>query len=144
MRETISALKNPRLGFASNSYFVRTNHYKLPKAELVKFPSARAFMKDRGATADAFICAAEIGAVLSMIDPGFSMVVPKGTVARLPVVLAVAPDDPKLESLVSTWIDLKRNDGTIDALYNHWVLGEIRDPKPRRWSVIHDVLKWTD
>lgn len=142
--ETIRALEKPRIGFASDSYFVRANHYKVPRATLVEFASAKAFMKDDGATADAFICAAEIGAVLSMIDPGFSVVVPKGTVARLPVVFAVAPDDPKFESLVSTWIDLKRHDGTIDALYNHWVLGQTRESKPRRWSVIHNVLKWVD
>jgi len=143
-RKLVRAMKKPRLGYKSDSYFVRANEHKLPQAELIEFRSARDFMKGDGPEADAFICAAEIGAVLSMINPNFSVVVPQGTVAKLPLIIAIQPDDPKLEALVSTWVDLKRNDGTIDALYSHWVLGEQFKINPPRWSVVRDVLHWVE
>ena len=31
---------------------------------------------------------------------------------------------------MNTWIELKRKDGTLDALYAHWVMG--RDAAPPR------------
>ncbi len=140
----VRAMTSLRLGHVSGSYFARANQYKLPLAKLVEFNSAEAFMGGEGDEADAFLCAAEIGAVLSMKDPDFSVIVPQGMVARLPLIIAIQPDDPKLEALVSTWVNLKRNDGTIDLLYRHWVLGEKLEGKPRRWSIVRDVLHWVE
>ena len=45
---------------------------------------------------------------------------------------------------VSNWIDLKRKDGTIDSLYESWILGSASRSKEPRWSIILDVLGWVD
>ena len=45
-------------------------------------------------------------------------------------------------SFVNTWIALKRKDGTLDAVYKHWILGEDSTPKSPRWSIVRDVLHW--
>ena len=43
---------------------------------------------------------------------------------------------------VDVWIELKKRDGTIDALYRHWVLGQDAVSRTPRWSVARDVLHW--
>jgi hypothetical protein len=45
---------------------------------------------------------------------------------------------------VSTWINLKRNDGTIDKLFDYWIMGKNAGPTGPRWSIIRDVLHWVE
>ncbi len=42
----------------------------------------------------------------------------------------------------NTRIQLKQKDGSIDALFQHWILGRDARKTNRRWSVLHDVLGW--
>lgn len=39
---------------------------------------------------------------------------------------------------------LNRRNGTLDRLYEHWILGRAPEDSPPRWSVIRDVLHWVD
>jgi hypothetical protein len=35
--------------------------------------------------------------------------------------------------------------GTINALYNHWMLGEaIKRERPPHWSIVRDILRWVE
>jgi hypothetical protein len=56
----------------------------------------------------------------------------------------VPKGDIETMHVVSNWIDLKRNDGTIDALYDYWMLGGASRPREPRWSIIRNVLGWVD
>ena len=46
-------------------------------------------------------------------------------------------------AFVNTWIELKRKDGTLDALYKYWILGLDATPREPRWSIMRNVLGWT-
>lgn len=39
---------------------------------------------------------------------------------------------------------MKRRDGTIDALYSHWVLGKQAVKRQPRWSILRNVLHWVE
>jgi hypothetical protein len=39
---------------------------------------------------------------------------------------------------------LKRSDGSLDKIYDYWILGKGTEVKEPRWSVIRDVLEWVD
>lgn len=41
-------------------------------------------------------------------------------------------------------IELKKRDQTIDALFDHWILGKSAAGKKPWWSVIRNVLRWVD
>jgi len=41
-------------------------------------------------------------------------------------------------------IEICRRNGTLDRLYDHWILGRSPEADSRRWSVIRDVLHWVD
>ena len=87
---------------------------------------------------------AEKGAVWTMLKPEYSVFVPKGARAQVPLVIALPVDAPELEKLLKTWVPLKKDDGTLAELHAHWVLGEKWQRKDARWSIIKDVLHWVD
>jgi hypothetical protein len=52
--------------------------------------------------------------------------------------------DREMAEFISTWIELKKKDGTIDMLYKHWILGTSEASRKPRWSVIRNVLHWVE
>jgi hypothetical protein len=41
-----------------------------------------------------------------------------------------------LARFLGTWIDLQRKNGTIQALYDHWILGRDARPRQPRWLFV--------
>ena len=95
-------------------------------------------------TLDAVLLPAERGSVLSLLYPKYTVVVPEPDTVRIPLAYPVARRDQEWAQFVNTWIELKRRDGTIDALYGHWILGKHAVKREPRWSVIRNVLHWVD
>jgi ABC-type amino acid transport substrate-binding protein len=56
----------------------------------------------------------------------------------------MAAGDEAMATMVNAWVDLKKKDGTVQRLYDYWVLGKNAEKKQARWSVIRDVLGWVD
>ena len=56
----------------------------------------------------------------------------------------IGQEDQAFATFVNTWIELKRKDGTLDALYKYWILGQDATPRRPRWSIMRNVLHWTD
>jgi ABC-type amino acid transport substrate-binding protein len=98
---------------------------------------------ERG-TFDAVILPAESGSVRTLLYPQYSVVVPDTDVVRIPLAYPLARGDLGFASFINTWIELKRRDGTIDALHQHWILGRDSASRRPRWSVIRDVLHWVE
>ena len=95
-------------------------------------------------TFDAVILPAERGSVLTLLYPKYTVVVPEPGIVKIPLAFPVARRDQDWASFLNTWIELKRRDGTIDALYDHWILGKQAAKRQPRWSVIRNVLHWVD
>jgi len=95
-------------------------------------------------TFDAVALPAERGSVLTLLYPKFTVVVPEPGIVKIPLAYPVARRDQDWVQFVNTWIELKRRDGTIDALYDHWILGKQASKRQPRWSVIRNLLHWVD
>jgi ABC-type amino acid transport substrate-binding protein len=76
--------------------------------------------------------------------PEYSVVVPGPDLIKVPLAFAMPRGEGELAAFVNTWIDLKRRGGTIDELYQRWILGRAATPPRPRWSIMKDVLNWTD
>jgi ABC-type amino acid transport substrate-binding protein len=87
---------------------------------------------------------AESGSVLTLLYPKFTVVVPEPGVVKIPLAYPVARRDQDWAHFINAWIELKRRDGTIDALYGHWILGKRADKRQPRWSIIRNVLHWVE
>ena len=100
------------------------------------------FFANRGHPVDALVLTAERGSFWTLLHPAYSVAVPHPVVVRLPLAYPVGGHDVEAARFVSNWIDLKRKDGTIQALYDHWVLGRDARAKAPHWSILRNVLHW--
>ena len=116
----------------------------LPEATLTTLPGAAAWFEGAHSQTDAFALQAERGSAWTLRYPAFSVVVPSPEPIRVPLAYPIGKRDPALASVVNTWIGLKRKDGTLDAVYRHWILGHDATASRPRWSIIRDVLHWVD
>jgi Na+/H+-dicarboxylate symporter/ABC-type amino acid transport substrate-binding protein len=132
-----------RLGVPDLPYVEDLVRREFPKARIVPVPLTDATNPfDGHLQVDAYVLTAERGSFLTLLHPAFSVAVPHPLDIRLPLAYPVADRDVEAARFLSTWIELKRKDGTIQALYDHWILGKDAKAKKPRWSVLRNVLGW--
>jgi Na+/H+-dicarboxylate symporter/ABC-type amino acid transport substrate-binding protein len=96
------------------------------------------------ANVEAVLLPAERGSAWTLMYPQYSVVVPGPNVIRVPLAFPIGKRDALFASFINTWIALKRRDGTLDAAYKHWILGQNAAPPQPRWSIVRDVLHWIE
>ena len=96
---------------------------------------------DQGA--DALLLTVEEGSAYAYRYPRYTVVQPASN-AGVPASYAVPKGDLEMMQFMNNWIELKRLDGTIDSLYQYWMLGGAAKTRQPRWSVVRDVLGWVD
>jgi Na+/H+-dicarboxylate symporter len=142
--EAVQQLESPRIGVLDIPYFVNKLRRYLPDAEVVKLSSPRDFLRDESGELDAMLYSAESGSAWSLVYPQFSVAIPHPDVVSAPLAYPVARGEDEMVEFLSSWVELKRKEGTINALYEHWVLGQAAKAHGPRWSVIRDVLGWVE
>ena len=125
-------------------YYLDMLRRRLPRADIRVFTDLERQFVEWDPAITALALPAERGSAWTLLYPQFSVVVPQPGVIKIPLAFPIARHDAAFAAFMGSWIDLKRKDGTLDALYAYWVLG--RDPSPRtpRWSIIRNVLHWVD
>ncbi len=115
---------------------------EFPNVEVVPVPLAdpAGYVNGQGGSLDAICLTAERGSFLTMVRPEYSVAVPHPLEIRVPLAYPVARRDVAMARFLGLWIDIKRKDGTIQALYDHWILGRDAKAKAPRWSILRDVL----
>jgi hypothetical protein len=88
------------------------------------------------------VLTAERGSAWTLLHPQYSVAIPKPQPIKVPLAYPIAHHDEALATLVGTWIELKRKDGTIEALFAHWIMGRDASARRPRWSVIRNVMHW--
>jgi Na+/H+-dicarboxylate symporter/ABC-type amino acid transport substrate-binding protein len=116
----------------------------VPGVVIRPFDDVVTLLTERATGVDAVALPAERGSAWTLMFPRYTVVVPEPSKIRLPLAYPLARDDQAFASFINTWIELKRKDGTIDALYEYWILGRSAQRPAPRWSVIRNVLRWTD
>ena len=132
------------IAVVSNYYFQRRIKRLLPDARFVYLEAAEDFFTGGHQGADALMLSAEEGAAYSYRYPRYTVARVGDGGIRLPAGYALPKGDIEMVEVISGWIDLKRNDGTIDTLYDYWMLGGAAKIRKPRWSIIRDVLGWVD
>ena len=141
----IRAMRRLTLAIPDVQYYVDMIRDRLPDAEFRTIHNLADLFEGRtGSDIDAFVLPAERGSAWTLMHPQFSVVVPEPGIVKIPLAYPIARHDQAFASFINTWIALKRDDGTIDALYRYWVLGQNASPPQPRWSIIRNVLHWVD
>jgi Na+/H+-dicarboxylate symporter len=129
------------IGIPASPYYERLLKTRLPGVSIRSFGVTENPLGDR-AGFDAVAMPAERGSVLTLLNPKWTVVVPSPGLIKIPLAFPLAGTDPQWSAFVNTWIDMKRRDGTLDALYDHWILGKDAEKHTPRWSVVRDVFHW--
>jgi ABC-type amino acid transport substrate-binding protein len=117
---------------------------RLPASvEVVEIPTERVFFETQPPPADALATSAEAGSAWTLQYPQFKVVRPAGFRASIPLYYLVARES-QFEEFLEGWLALKRRDGTVDQLYDYWILGKSTTDQPPRWCILRDVLHWID
>jgi ABC-type amino acid transport substrate-binding protein len=126
-------------------YYIDQIRTRAPALKLAPVDSASQIEVNlKRETFDATAMPAESGSVLTLLYPKYTVVVPEPGIVKIPLAYPVAGRDQQWAQFINTWVELKRRDGTIDALYGHWILGKQASKRQPRWSIIRDVLHWVE
>jgi Na+/H+-dicarboxylate symporter/ABC-type amino acid transport substrate-binding protein len=139
--ESIRALGRVRIMIPDLPPYREAMRTHAPEAELLLLRRLEDLFNSRTG-ALAYVLPAERGSVLTLLHPEYSVVVPEGETIKLPVAYPLARGDVRWATFVNTWVELKRRDGTLDALYRHWILGQDATTRTPRWSILRNVLHW--
>jgi len=119
--------------------------HEFPKANVVEVESDSEFFEDTEGFFDGMLTSAEGGSALTLLNPSFSVVVPRPLTITVPVAFPIAKGGDSLSDYIGSWIDIKKKDNSFQRYYDHWILGITpEDEKPPRWSVIRNVLGWVE
>ena len=114
------------------------------KFNMVRIDTYRDFFEKKMPGIDAVVDIAEAGTAWTLLYPDYSIVIPKPLIRKTPVGYAVARHNRDLVEFLNDWVLAKKGDGSIQRIYNHWVLGKGAMKTEPRWSFIRNVLKWVD
>jgi ABC-type amino acid transport substrate-binding protein len=78
--------------------------------------------------------------------PNFTVIAPNPGIAQDSLGYAVAPGSDRMLCYLNQWLALKKNEHFTQHQYDLWVLGKTDSttPKGRRWSIMRNVLGWTE
>jgi ABC-type amino acid transport substrate-binding protein len=116
----------------------------LPELDLVSVRSPREFLRGNRPELDAVAYSAEGGSAWTLLYPAYSVVVPKPATLKLSMGYPLPRGELEWTRFVSAWVTVKQKEGTVAALFDHWIKGQGADDLTPRWSVIRDVLHWVD
>ena len=142
--ESLRAHDDLEIALVSSNYFRTHIARMLPNAKIIALEAAEDFFTDSAHGADALLLTAEEGAAYAYRYPRYTVVKAKRGGIRTPAAYAVPKGDAEMIEFVSNWVDLKQKEGSVEALYDYWMLGgAVKNTQPR-WSIIRDVLHWID
>jgi hypothetical protein len=141
----VRATPGLRVGVPDLPYLHQVVEREFPNVTIVPVPLAdpEGYFASRGGGLDALFLTAERGSFLTLLYPAYSVAVPHPLEMRMPLAYPVARRDVEMARFLGLWIDLKKKDGTIQSLYDHWILGKDAKAKAPRWSILRNVLHWT-
>jgi Na+/H+-dicarboxylate symporter/ABC-type amino acid transport substrate-binding protein len=140
---SIQDAKDLVIGVPALPYYERLLKARLPGVPLRTYAPAQDPLDPKSGF-DAVALPAERGSVLTLLNPKWSVVVPSPGLIKVPLAFPLPSGDAAWASFVNSWIEMKRRDGTLDVLYEHWILGKAAETRAPRWSVVRNVLHWVD
>jgi ABC-type amino acid transport substrate-binding protein len=142
--EELRAIESMKVAAINLPYYAKFLKRYLPQVEVEPVQSPRRFFKAEPGEYDALLFIAEAASAWTLIYTDFSVVVPKPRTVSAPVAYSLPRNAPQLTAFVETWLQLQKQAGVVDELFDYWILGEGAESGEPRWSIVRDVLGWVD
>ncbi|HXE98636.1 MAG TPA: cation:dicarboxylase symporter family transporter [Dongiaceae bacterium] len=117
---------------------IRKNY---PNVDFVRIDSDRQFFAGKERF-DGLLISLEAGMAWTVLHPDYKAVFFKTHINKFPVAYAVAYNNLELQVFLNSWLNVQKSAGTVQALYDKWILGKGAENHSPRWSVVKDVLHW--
>jgi Na+/H+-dicarboxylate symporter len=140
--EKIEAREDLVIGLPGAPYFRNAIQQWLPDAQVVVMESPRPFLRGEMEQVDAIIFSAERGSAWTLIYPDFTVAVPRGIRATVPIAFGIPREQEVFRDFLNNWLTLKIKLRITDDLFDHWILGKDLEAEEPRWSVIRNVFGW--
>lgn len=143
--EKIRAIPNLGIGVFDDPVLIPLIQNNFPNAKIVILPTisgedtARAFQQN---IIDAALWSQAQTQVWVLGHPGYASIVPKGLAAPFLIAYMVQQSSPQFLNFLNYWLELKKNDGFQQLMYNHWILIRPLDDDQPRWSILGNILHW--
>ena len=125
-------------------YYVDRIREAVPDARIRTIEDIATVLASTATDVDAIALPAERGSAWTLMYPRYTVVVPAPSRIRIPLAYPLARNDQPFARFINTWLQLRMKDGTIDSLYDYWILGRSAEGPTRRWSIVRNVLHWVD
>ena len=131
-----------RLAAIKGTYFANYARRALPeKVEIIEVESAVDYFDRAYKKTDGLVISAESGAAWTIRRPRFSVANPLRGEVKVPLYYVTATDFD-FELFLQNWLTLKKSSGTLQILYDYWILGRSIEKDQPRWCIARDVLHW--
>jgi ABC-type amino acid transport substrate-binding protein len=142
--ESLAEMDSLTVGTHDDPFIKAAIRRIVPQASFEDINSPRSYLRGEQPHLDAVVYSAQAGSAWCLIYPQYAVAVPQPLVIEAPTAYPVAGADPELAEFISQWIELKRSEGYLDQLYEHWILGKEARKTGPRWSIMRDVLGWVE
>lgn len=140
--DAINEMEDLAIAVPNRHYYSRIVKKHFPHAEQILVSNAREYFKGKYENADAFVYSTEAGSAWSMLYPQYTVVVPKGMKIKVPAAFQLPKGQLAYVEYLNTWLDLKKDNGFMDKVYQYWIFGIDPKKKEPRWSVARNVFGW--
>ena len=140
--ELINDIENLVIAVPNGNYYDRIIKKHFPNAEQVRVSNAREYFKGMHKEAKAFVYSTEAGAAWAMLYPEYMVLVPKGLKFKVPAAFKLPREQMAFANYMNTWLNLKKDNGFMDRVYQYWIYGISPIKKEPRWSVVRNVFGW--
>lgn len=138
----MQALKNLRLGLYPDPGIIQAVKDSLPNAQLVFINNDDDITKVFNQNlVDAVLLQQIAGSIYALGHPGYVDIETPGIVAPFLVAYLVQNNSPQFLGFLNYWLDLMKNQGFTQEMYNRWILGRPIEFNVHRWSIWQNVLR---
>ncbi len=135
-----------RNAFGRSGAIERIAERDYPNVQIVVLDDTRDFFERQGggAEADALLLSAEAGSAWTLLYPSYKVVTTWGGGVAVPLVYLIAGRGNTMGEAIDDFIVIAQSAGIVQRAYDYWILGQGAEVEAPRWSIIRDVLRWTD
>ena len=112
------------LGIPESFYYEKAIARTFTHGKAWEISTPRLFFKPEFSHIDAMLFGAAASSAWTLLNPSYTVVVPKPELAPLFMAFPINKNDHSFELFMRNWITMKQQSKTIDKLFDYWIRGD--------------------
>jgi len=112
------------LGIPESFYYKKAVARMFTHGKAWEISTPRLFFKPDNAHIDAMVFGAAASSAWTLLNPSYTVVVPKPELPPLYMAFPINKNDHAFELFMRNWLTMKQQSNTIDKLFNYWIKGD--------------------